>query len=91
MAAIEFPGFATAGEVQRQLSILKESMSVAGYEYDEGATYQLLQYNPPYTLPFLRRNELLYPLGSNSVSSTESTSTTTLSESTRTTKPGSCV
>jgi len=87
VAAIEFPGFATAGEVQRQLSILKESMSVAGYEYDEGATYQLLQYNPPYTLPFLRRNELLYPLGSNSVSSTESTSTTTPSESTRTTKP----
>ena len=45
VAAIEFPGFATAGEVQRQLSALKESMSVAGYEYDEGATYQLLQYH----------------------------------------------
>lgn len=62
VAAVEFPGFATDGEVERQLSGLKRKLLEAGYQMQDDQAYQVLQYNPPYTLPFLRRNELVVTL-----------------------------
>lgn len=62
-----FGGFATEGEVKRQLLLLKSDLAMygggMGYAADfDPATgedlYSVLQYNPPTTLPFLRRNEI---------------------------------
>lgn len=62
VAAVEFPGFATDGEVERQLAALQPKLARAGYMQQDEKKYQILQYNPPYTLPFLRRNELVVAL-----------------------------
>jgi len=62
VAVVEFSGLATLGEVQRQLSALKAAISQDDLEIDEYGGYSLLQYNPPYTLPWLRRNEIAVPV-----------------------------
>lgn len=69
-------GFATDGEVKRQLDALlgslereatrpwnesaevAEEQSVSPWRADDpsGLSYRLMQYNPPYTLPWLRTN-----------------------------------
>lgn len=76
LAVREFPGFATDGEVKRQLDALlgslereathpwnesaevAEEQSVSPWRADDpsGLSYRLMQYNPPYTLPWLRTN-----------------------------------
>mmetsp|Transcript_37863 Transcript_37863/g.62311 ORF Transcript_37863/g.62311 Transcript_37863/m.62311 type:complete len:489 (-) Transcript_37863:554-2020(-) len=59
VAAVEFPGFATEGEIERQRVKLLEALEDAGeYEVKDPEAYTVLQYNPPYTLPVFRRNEL---------------------------------
>jgi hypothetical protein len=52
-------GFATEGEVQRQLLRLLSALDRDGVNVPDASSYRILQYNPPYTLPWLRRNELL--------------------------------
>ena len=47
-----------AAQVQRQLSALKAAISQDGLQIEKYGGYSLLQYNPPYTLPWLRRNEI---------------------------------
>lgn len=58
-------GFATDGEVARQLDSLlwalqrtSSSSSPWCAEDPSGKSYRLMQYNPPYTLPFRRTNAI---------------------------------
>ncbi|CAM9822576.1 unnamed protein product [Chrysoparadoxa australica] len=58
-AVVTFPGFATRGEALRQLNALRSALAHDGLVVlDPEGSYSLLQYNPPYTAPWLRRNEL---------------------------------
>ncbi|CAM9184462.1 unnamed protein product [Scytosiphon promiscuus] len=60
LAVREFPGFATDGEVARQLDSLTLAISAPSstwsVEDPTGKSYRLMQYNPPYTLPWQRTN-----------------------------------
>ncbi|CAM9263433.1 unnamed protein product [Ectocarpus fasciculatus] len=66
LAVREFPGFATDGEVARQLDSLlcalhlEASTSASPWCAQEpvGRSYRLMQYNPPYTLPWQRTNAI---------------------------------
>lgn len=71
VAAVEFPGFATDGEVSRVLSALQQELRLAGLAPVEDGVYTLLQYNPPYTLPFLRKNEIIIDLATEAVNEAE--------------------
>ena len=55
-----FAGYATDGECARQLEKLLAALDRDGVASADGAAgkYSVLQYNPPQTLPFLRRNEV---------------------------------
>lgn len=57
IAAREFTGIPTEGEVSRQRAFLEDSLLSDGIMYDN-LSFKVLQYNPPYTLPWLRRNEV---------------------------------
>jgi len=56
VAVVPFPGVATAGEVDRQRQKLLGALGA--YEPLDAEQYTVLQYNPPYTLPWRRRNEI---------------------------------
>ena len=62
----KFTGFATEGEVERQKDALMSSLAIDGIEIDveHGSIvpHVVLQYNPPYTIPILRRNEIGIPV-----------------------------
>ncbi|CAM9762268.1 unnamed protein product [Ectocarpus sp. 12 AP-2014] len=66
LAVREFPGFATDGEVGRQLDTLlwalqlEASTSASPWCAQDpvGKSYRLMQYNPPYTLPWQRTNAI---------------------------------
>eukprot|EP00638_Chattonella_subsalsa_P010547 CAMPEP_0117791880 /NCGR_PEP_ID=MMETSP0948-20121206/9115_1 /TAXON_ID=44440 /ORGANISM="Chattonella subsalsa, Strain CCMP2191" /LENGTH=405 /DNA_ID=CAMNT_0005622007 /DNA_START=19 /DNA_END=1237 /DNA_ORIENTATION=- len=58
VAAVEFPGFATEGEVSRQLETLLTALEEDGITVVAPEEYTILQYNPPYTIPIFRRNEI---------------------------------
>jgi SOUL heme-binding protein len=49
--------------VQREVALLRSALASAGWEIDEAGpgqpACQLLQYNPPYAVPWLRRNEVV--------------------------------
>lgn len=62
LAVASFGGIATPGEVRRSLSKLREALRYANIEEGDEDFYSLLQYNPPYTLPWLRRNEVAVPI-----------------------------
>jgi SOUL heme-binding protein len=53
----EFAGFATDGEVTRQRAMLEDALLADGVLYDN-LSFKVFQYNPPQTLPWLRRNEV---------------------------------
>lgn len=57
IAVKEFPGIATDGEVMRQRAFLEDALLADGITFDN-LSFRVLQYNPPYTLPWLRRNEV---------------------------------
>ncbi|MEH6585047.1 MAG: heme-binding protein [Halioglobus sp.] len=57
MAAIQFSGWATAGKVERNTEALIETLEQ--YGIDAVGKPSLNQYNPPWTPPFLRRNEIM--------------------------------
>jgi len=59
VAVKEFPGIATSGEVQRQTEkILAAIKSDDQLEPVGQGQQSVLQYNPPYTVPWRRRNEI---------------------------------
>lgn len=66
LAVRRFPGFVTEGEVARQKDALLSSLAVDGIEVDvpHGAVvpHVVFQYNPPYTIPIVRRNEIAVPV-----------------------------
>ena len=59
LAYMEFPGIATDSEVQLQSSLLVNSLNADGIEFDP-RSMKVFQYNPPYTLPWLRTNAVTY-------------------------------
>jgi len=59
LAVLRFPGVATDQEVRRQVDKLYASLEEdASYAPADKEKYSVLQYNPPYTLPWRRRNEV---------------------------------
>lgn len=73
VAAREFTGFATDREVQLQLSALRLAIASAGWEEADSSVskdekYRLLQYNSPFTLPWVRRNEVIVRVKDNNAS-----------------------
>lgn len=68
LAIRKFPGFATDGEVARQKDTLLQALETDGVELDvaHGAVvpHVVFEYNPPYTLPMVRSNEIGVPVRS---------------------------
>jgi len=67
LAVARFTGFTTEGEVSRQKDALLSSLAIdSEYEVDvsHGAVipHVIFQYNPPYTIPMVRRNEIAVPV-----------------------------
>eukprot|EP01031_Cornospumella_fuschlensis_P036622 gene36622-44425_t len=58
VAVREFSGVVTEGEVLRQKAKLEDALLAQNINYDP-SSFQVLQYNPPYTLPWVRRNEIM--------------------------------
>lgn len=59
-AARTFSGFVTDARVASETEALRTWMSARGLQAAGPA--QLARYNPPWSIPFLRRNEILIPL-----------------------------
>jgi len=68
LAVAKFTGFVTEGEVSRQKDALLSSLSLDGVEVDtphgSKIPHIVFQYNPPYTIPIVRRNEIAVPVRS---------------------------
>jgi len=67
LAVARFTGFVTEGEVSRQKDALLSTLAIdSEYEVDvsHGAVvpHVIFQYNPPYTIPMVRRNEIAVPV-----------------------------
>jgi len=60
MAVIRFSGFAGEGRVREKTGELLAWMKAEGL--DPAGAPQLARYDPPWTLPFLRRNEVMVPV-----------------------------
>ena len=56
VAVVQFSGWATSSKVARYEQELREALQRNSIKIAGGAS--LNQYNPPWTLPFLRRNEI---------------------------------
>lgn len=66
LAVRRFTGFVTEGEVNRQKEALLAALSLDDVElavaHGEPIIHQIFQYNPPYTIPIVRRNEIAIPV-----------------------------
>ncbi|WCJ34308.1 SOUL heme-binding family protein [Euphorbia peplus] len=59
VAAVAFSGFVTDEDVkQRELKLRNAVKNDMDFRVKEGASVEVAQYNPPFTLPFTRRNEI---------------------------------
>jgi hypothetical protein len=68
LAVATFTGFVTEGEVSRQKDGLLSALALDGVEVDTPhgtvVPHVIFQYNPPYTIPIVRRNEIAIPVRS---------------------------
>jgi len=73
MAALTFSGSANEDSVHRKLKELQALLSEKGIAMKDGAApkYEVARYNPPWTLPFLRTNEVLIPVPESAVPSAD--------------------
>lgn len=66
LAVRKFTGFCTSGEISRQKQTLLAALELDDIALDvpHGQTvgHVVFQYNPPYTIPVLRRNEIAVPV-----------------------------
>ena len=60
MAVVRFSGLANAPDVERQTALLREF--IARKKFRATGPASLARYNPPWTLWFMRRNEVMIPL-----------------------------
>jgi hypothetical protein len=60
MAVVRFSGLANAPDVERQTTLLREFIARKNFRVAGPAS--LARYNPPWTLWFMRRNEVMIPL-----------------------------
>ncbi len=60
LAVIRFSGRATAAALQRETATLQAFIDERHWRAQAAPTYAF--YNPPWTLPFLRRNEVMMPI-----------------------------
>ncbi|KAK7284860.1 hypothetical protein RJT34_19613 [Clitoria ternatea] len=59
VAVVSFSGFVNDEEVKRRELKLREALkSDRQFKLKEGTSVEVAQYNPPFTLPFQRRNEI---------------------------------
>jgi hypothetical protein len=58
VAVSTFPGLVTDPEVARQREKIRGALDGTLSMADDGASYSVLQYNAPFTLPWRRRNEV---------------------------------
>lgn len=62
LAVKKFTGFVTEGEINRQKDALLSALMMDDVELDvahgDPISHVIFQYNPPYTLPIIRRNEI---------------------------------
>ncbi|KAK6152307.1 hypothetical protein DH2020_014942 [Rehmannia glutinosa] len=59
IAVVAFSGFVTDEEVERRESTLRRLLkNDPEFSVKEGVSVEVAQYNPPFTLPFNRRNEI---------------------------------
>ncbi|XP_017976124.1 PREDICTED: heme-binding-like protein At3g10130, chloroplastic isoform X1 [Theobroma cacao] len=59
VAVVAFSGFVTDEEVKRRELKLRDALkNDRQFQVKEGASVEVAQYNPPFTLPFTRRNEI---------------------------------
>nr|GEW26780.1 hypothetical protein [Tanacetum cinerariifolium] len=59
VAVVAFSGFVTDEDVMRRESTLRDNLkNDSQYKVKTGASVEVAQYNPPFTLPFTRRNEI---------------------------------
>ncbi|GLT62672.1 hypothetical protein SLA2020_352910 [Shorea laevis] len=63
VAVVAFSGFVTDEEVKRRELQLRDALkNDRRFQVKEGASVEVAQYNPPFTLPFTRRNEIALEL-----------------------------
>ncbi|TYJ39681.1 hypothetical protein E1A91_A04G086200v1 [Gossypium mustelinum] len=63
VAVVAFSGFVTDEEVKRRELRLRDALkNDSGFRVKEGTSVEVSQYNPPFTLPFTRRNEIALEL-----------------------------
>ncbi|CAK7343210.1 unnamed protein product [Dovyalis caffra] len=59
VAVVVFSGFVTDEEVKQRESKLRDALkNDTEFKVKDGASVEVAQYNPPFTLPFTRRNEI---------------------------------
>ncbi|XP_076958273.1 heme-binding-like protein At3g10130, chloroplastic [Bidens hawaiensis] len=59
VAVVAFSGFVTDEDVMRRESKLRDTLKNDNqFKVKNGALVEVAQYNPPFTLPFTRRNEI---------------------------------
>jgi len=61
VAVISFSGSLTQDSISQHVSLLKEWISKRGFTIT--GTVKAAGYNPPFTLPFMRRNEVMISIG----------------------------
>jgi hypothetical protein len=60
VAAITFSGLLSKNNIKKHKDILDNWIKTQGYK--KTGSYKTAGYNPPYTIPFFRRNEVLIPI-----------------------------